>query len=483
MFNVSAQERGIKTKEDCQVQNLTLQGISDDNPIFSYLIDEDRKGVIEFHPFALDDIGGWEVFSNSLITNKDISFIFVGKTESRLYNGTYHRFQQMYKGIPVNDGGFSILVDSDDPQARVGPPCPGCPDTPTGPCDGLMQMIAPHIYEGIDISIKPSIRYSAVDRYLTGTVLRVDNKDLQIVNNLERNCEYKLLYKISYSTSEEGDLVGWVDAQTGRTIYKTSRHNNKNAPTTDNGTQLMNDQEDGNNTVLQNDRLTAHDMTGVTVNSNTNELGDDFDNNQIPESPNTRDWNCIDETTTCNDAPTAVYEAFWMTDQVISAFEAELGIIFEDVHIGIHPTAFGATSFGPAHPNDRANFTFGLIGGNPTVEYDVIAHELGHTIIREFFSSAQIEGGSLHEAIGDMFGTYIESILDPNGLDWVMGDDIPFIVRDLQNTTRNCFTNVQNLTQEHARSEALGHWFFLCVNGDAANNIPPMNIDEVISLV
>jgi hypothetical protein len=82
-----------------------------------------------------------------------------------------------------------------------------------------------------------------------------------------------------------------------------------------------------------------------------------------------------------------------------------------------------------------------------------------------------------------MFGTYVESFLDPTGLDWVMGDNIPFTVRDLENTTRDCFTEVENLTSVHDRGEALGHWFFLCVNGNAGANIPPMDIDEVIALV
>ena len=481
MLNLFGQEKGSKIKDECQVQNLAFENISNDNALMPYIIDEDRRGIIELHPFSLDEIGGWDGLVNSLTDDVAISFSHVGTKVSRLRHGTYHRFQQYYKGIPVEDGGLTILVDSEDPQAYIGPPCPGCPMGPSNPCD-LVHAIAPHIYDDININTTPTISHTSIISYLDGQVIESDRIELKIANNINRNCEYKLVYQVDYTDAQEGDLVGWIDASTGETLYKTSRHNNKNAPTTDSGTQFMNDQVEGNNTVLQNDRLTAHDMSGETANS-TNQLGDDFDNDQIPESPTTRDWNCIDQTTVCNDAPTNVFQAFWMTDQVIEEFETQLGIVFEDVHIGIHPTAFGATSFGPAHPDDRSNYVFGFIGGNSTVEYDVIAHELGHTIIREFISSAQVEGGSLHEGLADMFGTYIESILDPNGIDWVMGDDIPFTVRDLQNTNLNCFTNIQNLTQVHDRSEALGHWFFLCVNGDATNNIPPMNIDEVIGLV
>ena len=33
------------------------------------------------------------------------------------------------------------------------------------------------------------------------------------------------------------------------------------------------------------------------------------------------------------------------------------------------------------------------------------------------------------------------------------------------------------------RDRALGHWFFLCVNGDPTNGIQPMNIDDVMALI
>jgi hypothetical protein len=69
-------------------------------------------------------------------------------------------------------------------------------------------------------------------------------------------------------------------------------------------------------------------------------------------------------------------------------------------------------------------------------------------------------------------------------IDWMMGDDMPHQNgRDLENTTRNCFTDIRRLINPHDRSEALGHWFFLCVTGDVTNNIPPMDIEEVMALI
>lgn len=60
---------------------------------------------------------------------------------------------------------------------------------------------------------------------------------------------------------------------------------------------------------------------------------------------------------------------------------------------------------------------------------------------------------------------------------------MPLTIRDLENTPRNCFANIAGLNQQHARGEALGHWFFLCVTGDATTGIPPMDIDEVMQLI
>lgn len=472
MHHILGQGRTYHNAE-CEKTNITLKTIDSSNPLHQYLVSEDREGVLKVHPFSIEEVGGWEAFQNALTNNTDNTYEFVGVTKGRLLKGYYYRYQQYYQGIPVVNGGFSIFVESDDPQNIAGPPCTGC--SPIDPC-GLISLIAPHIYEDISITApaNPAIPAASIANYLPMNVSSIETPRLQIINNIKGNCEYLLAWEVNYTDAIEGSLVGWIDAQTGELLFQKGRHDNKGAPTTDWGIQNMNDQQVGNNTVLRNNRLAAYDMTNVMNVIVTRELAGRFNNNQIPVSPATRDWNITD-------APTEVFQAFWMTDQALDVFESELNIEFTDVHIGIHPTAIGATSF-RGTPGNRSEYAFGISpNGFSFIEYDVIGHELGHTIIREFFASTLIEGASLHEGIADMFGTYVEFILD--ALDWRIGDDVPFVVRDLENTPRNCFTNIANLTQEHNRSEALGHWFFLCVNGDAANNIPAMDINQVMMLV
>ncbi len=486
--NLIAQERGTKSKDQCSSTNVTFTTMGTQNPLRPFIVDEDRSGVIELHPFSISEIGGWQNLISAIKTDSNISFILKGKVTSRLFKGVYYRYQQLYKGVPVEDGGFTILVHPNDSLDGIAPPCLGCPG-PVGPCDRI-SMIAPNIYEGISLSVTPNIVNvdGAVKTALQTNNIRIDTTKLRVVNNLNRDCAYKLAYQVFYNDSIKGERIAWMDANTGVIYYDATQHNNKSAPTADFGSQNMEDQMTGQNTVLRNGHLTAHNMEDVLTWHNplfgdqpvtgTNQLGDSFDDNQIPTSPIANsDW-------FVQDASEEIFQAFWMADQILSQYQTQFGVVFDNVHIGIHPTAFGATSFGPAHPNDRANFVFGQIDGSSVVEFDVIAHEFAHTMIREFISSSQIEGGALHEGIADMFGTFMESILDPNGLDWVMGDDIPFVVRDLENTTLDCYDEVVGILDDpHDRSEALGHWFYLCVNGDPANHIPAMDIKEVLLLV
>jgi hypothetical protein len=486
--NMFAQGRGTMSKDTCSSRNITFSTMGGLNPLLPYIVDEDRSGVIELHPFSISDIGGWQNFTDALRTDTNTTFINESNARSRLFDGVYYRFQQLYKGVPVEDGGFTILVQSDDPSFIVRP-CPSCPG-PSGPCDRI-AMIAPNIYEDISLSVTPTISISNVQGALITAIQRdsiqVATVNLKVVNNLNRDCTYKLAYEVYYYDKLEGERVAWIDANTGVLYWQASQHNSKDAPTSEYMTQDMNDQLDGQNTVLQNARLTAHNMEDVLTFEDplwgelpvtgVGQLRGSFSDNQIPTSPMVDDW-------TDMHAPVEVFQAFWLTDKVLTEYESQLGVVFEDVHIGIHPTAEGAVSFRPGQPNTRANFVFGRKGGNSIAEVDIIGHELAHAMIREFFESTQIEGGSLHEAIADMCGVYMEYLVPYWGFkDWEMGDNIPWVFRDLENTVLETYPIVEDLTEVHDRSEALGHWFFLCVNGDQTLNIPPMDIKEVLVLV
>ena len=114
--------------------------------------------------------------------------------------------------------------------------------------------------------------------------------------------------------------------------------------------------------------------------------------------------------------------------------------------------------------------------------FDIIGHELGHTFLNSFIGSNNFGNASLHEAIGDMLGTYVESVFQ-DSIDWKIGDDANDLIRDLKNPKFNCFSQVKNSTSEHDRSEPLGHWFYLISEGSKANNIPALGILPALNIV
>jgi hypothetical protein len=387
----------VDSKEDCNVRNLTLN--DENSPLLPYFVDENREGVIILHPFTIEDIGDWDAFVNSIRTDTNITFQFIDTKSSALFDGSYHRFKQFYKGIEVVDGGFTIFIDYNQIEVLAAPYCPGCP--PIDPCAEI-QMLSSYVYEDIDMPVVPSISQAQISDSLQGNSVSINSYELRLANNLTLNCEYRLVYLVHYIDSLEGDMIAWVDANGGNLLYKIPQHKNKNAPTADYGTQFMKDTDIGDNTILMNNRLRCFDMTGNFISMGIPDIVN-FNQNDIPISPKIRAWEP-------NDADPEIFQLFWMTDQVIDIYANRLGINFVDARVGFHPDFNNARSFDGGVPDNQADFAFGVIDGNSTVEYDVIAHEFGHAVIRQFFEGNLRESASLHEGLAE---TCSERMLNP----------------------------------------------------------------------
>lgn len=465
-------QKSLYSKHECNVRNLTFQAIDSVNSLFPYLINEKSSGVVELHPFSMDDIGGWGNFISSLKTDPNITFEYESTRPSRLLGGTYFSYQQYYRGILVEDGGFTIYTETDSILSR-----PDISWEVEEPCLTI-SMVAPNIYEDIDItSVLPSITEASFTSIIPGIVDSIKSFELKLVNNIQKNCEYNLVYLVHYNERNEGDMIAWIDAKSGNLLRKFSERVNKNAPTADYGMQPLNDSPiAGGLTQLSNGRLIVYDNSG-RIQNGTAVLWHYQPSIHVPTSPSNIDWN---ET----HSDPEVFQLFWMTDQLIDVFSMNLDVNFIDVRAGYNSNYNNAEVLASSRPSSLTQIVFGNnIDGNSYVEYDIIGHELGHAFVNSHFGYTQIENRSLHEGLADIIGTYVESILEPNGIDWVIGDNIPEVLRDLENTPRNCFTSIQNLDEQHDRGEALGHWFFLTIMGDVDNNIPPMDIDEVIELI
>ena len=150
-----------RTKDECQVRNLTLKNLSEESLLYEYMIDKnyDGLGPLHFHSFSINEIGGWQYFIDELTTDSDITFEYLESFDSRIIEGTYHKFRQYYRGVEVVDGGFTVVSEKTSSQAAVAPPCVGCP--PINLCAEI-QMINPSIYENIDISILPQLSLNQI---------------------------------------------------------------------------------------------------------------------------------------------------------------------------------------------------------------------------------------------------------------------------------------------------------------------------------
>jgi hypothetical protein len=141
VFSLNSQSVKLYQNHECGKSNLVLQDMDQSNPLYPYLVGEDRDGFIQTHPFTLDEVGGWGAFQQALAGNVNTTFEFAGITKSRLFSGYFLRYQQLFHGIPVVNGGFTIHIEP-DPDYIPGPPCDGCPPVPL--C-GLISGVASYV--------------------------------------------------------------------------------------------------------------------------------------------------------------------------------------------------------------------------------------------------------------------------------------------------------------------------------------------------
>ena len=465
---------------DCPNINLTIN--NENNILNAFRLDKKTYGPIQVHPFTLDDVRGWNSFLSSLNHDSDISFEYVDSESSLMFEGIFHRYQQYFKGVLVEGGGFSILTNPSDVQAIQGPPCLGCP--PIGPCD-LIEMISPNIYENINIHINASISQNELPTLLNTTEDDIIEVSKQIINLRDINCSYKLVWIVKFRDNKGGPLIAKIDAITGEIIFQTPLKLFKKAPIRINNSgavtcTFLNDANVNNMTFLMNNKIKVYDEDFPD-----SQVG--WANHLIPSSPKDRPWNCVNDNcvANCVDASLPAYELFYNGDRIVTYLAEHYNINLTNVNLAFNKQTDNAyIVLDNIAEYNNSFFVFGINPntGNPYTNLEIVGHELAHLVLLKYLTYTDLSSASLHEGLADIFSIYLQYKI--NGFyNWIMGEGVSTDPRNLIITPNNCVSTFYDGIDPHDAGEALGHWYYLLVNGSPTHNINSINQDILFDLI
>ncbi|HRO09303.1 MAG TPA: M4 family metallopeptidase [Saprospiraceae bacterium] len=416
-------------------------------------IHEDANSFMKNVPSPLKDIadkidadGTIHIKHDRYVTEKDIlqllsikpEFSFSKKRENTSYLNAqkkYKYYQQFYKGIRVESGGYLIAEDT-----------------------GKVSLFSPNLFTDIETDTTPEIPVSAFKSILTAD--SIYNSELIITNRFTK--EFRLVWKVKYTDIEYKDA--YIDALDGVVYIKQNQLIPLSANTRNYGTVQLNNYSDNGLSYLS-----SHDNR-IKVFQNFNDMFYNWDSNLIPTTSDASTWDN-------SSAWVSSKQALYVTELVDQQFTTKLGITFPEIKVGtiLKPNAH-------AIPNSN-DIMVGTLNNNPNganlALFDIIAHELGHHVVFTFIDyDPTYQNAVLHEGLADIIADYIENGILPSGTDWIMGNDDYDVKNflDREHTSLYCF---DPLTESpHESSKAISHWFYAITNGIQGSSIQPIGSIE-----
>lgn len=139
-------------------------------------------------------------------------------------------------------------------------------------------------------------------------------------------------------------------------------------------------------------------------------------------------------------------------------------------------------NFGNAYwDGNRMTYGDGSNGNNPYTTPKIAGHEIAHGLT-QFTANLiyQDESGALNESFSDIFGRSIEAFGRPNNTDWILGNGLGFIMRDMSNPNvtndpdtyqgTNWYTGTADNGGVHTNSGVLNYWYYLLTDGGSGTN-------------
>ena len=440
-LSLSSQNEFDEFKEQSQ-----YDGLNQSNVLFEKLKPKiDRiyaNGSMTFLPNI--QVTEKELFK-SINLNSDITFKQVRERKSRFdENASFKKFDQFYKGIKVQNKGYTIKIKD----------------------NSKVELFTPNIVDEINIDITPKKSLESIQSRFEQD--RIVKPELIISNDF--GSEYKLIWSFYKANDKKTEQI-WIDAHTGQ-ILKTLDDLVPNLTATVphyGGPHQLNDWDDGNFTRMVTPTGDIIIYEGLTNPAFPLDLTE-WTNNLIPMTTNTSDWG--------TDASDLSKAAFYGANLVVPEF-LNMGVDFGTVNIATGGTNSSAFLNGI----NEAHIRIGMWAGEEFSTLDIIGHELGHEYIGLFLDYTNINTNqSLHEGIADIMGTYVESFIQ--GVDWVICDDNATLAADLDRDLSSlaCLTALGGAVQ-HERGLVIGHWFFALSTGIPADDIPAIGMQTAMDII
>lgn len=399
--------------------------------LYSYTNKIESDGSFEINPEI--SCTAYQILAD-LGNSDDISFKLARQKRSFTdKNVTYEYYQQYYKGIKLEGGGYLVKIEN-----------------------GRISRFSPNLYSSPEDNFVtiPSIFENQILKSLN--VDKIYDKELYLTSRFGVN--QSLVYKVKFG--ENGSLWAIIDAKDGTVLEKNNLFIPLTGTTYRYGTINFNNYFNAN----ENKSYLSSVDNRIKVYQNYNKVSNIWSSALIPTTSSQSTWDGT------SNAWKLSKQALYVTERVDQIYNAFLGIGFQEIRVG---TVLSAEA--TAINSSSSDILIGTLNFNPDgpnyAIYDVVAHELGHIVINEFIS--YIPGNpnaALHEGLADVFGDYIENFILPGGTDWIMANEEPSIESTIQrnHSVQYCYNSSDS---DHNKGKAISHWFYAITNGIAGTDI------------
>jgi len=396
------------------------------------------------------------------------------KEEKDQLGYSHYRFQQIVNGVPVKFGIYIAHVKN-----------------------GLIESVNGELMDEVDNSTTASISESTALNFALNyfgaqtykwelakeeSHLKIEQNDpaatylpkgeLMLLNDKGNIAnKLKLVYAFNiYAQEPFGRKEIYVDAQSGDIIWEENLIHEIDvvgtASTLYSGTQtITSDNTSGPFRLKESGR-----GNGISTYSN----GNTTNYSSIDITNPTANWT----------TPDAALDAHWGAEMTYDYFMNEHnrnsidGNGFELISYVHHdqnfPNAFWDTQ--------RMTYGDGDGNNNPYTALDIAGHEITHGLTGNTAGLIyQDESGALNESFSDIFGISIEFLVKPTVANWELGEDLGFVIRNMQNPNAEGDPDTYFGTfwaplggadngGVHSNSGVQNFWYYLLVNGGSGTN-------------